>query len=115
MYEIFIHPITLSHTQHLPDNMVLTIAGSAVGGALLLVVTIGVLLCVLIMKLKLHSAADKSQSKLHDQLFIQHEVGNASISVYFYMFPINLIIPILVFTDLRSYRIIGILSTDAYF
>ena len=60
--------------------MVLAIAGSAVGGSLLLVVTFGVLLCTLIIKLKRHSAADKSQSKLHDQLFIQHEVGNASIS-----------------------------------
>ena len=66
MNKIIIHPITLPHTPHLPDNMVLAIAGSAVGGTLLLVVTIGVLLCTLIMKLKLHSATDKSQSKLHD-------------------------------------------------
>ena len=85
MNEIFIHPIILPHIPHLPDNMVLAIAGSAVGGALLLVVTIGVVLCALIMKLKLHPATGKSQSKLHDQLFIQHEVGNASISVYFYV------------------------------
>lgn len=44
--------------------------GGAVGGALLLVV--GVLLCALIMKLKLHSATDNSQGKLHGQLFVQH-------------------------------------------
>ena len=79
-------PITPPHIPNLPDNVVLAIAGSTVGGALLLVVTIGALLCALIMKLKRHSAADKSQSKLHDQLFIQHEVGNTSISVHFYVF-----------------------------
>ena len=102
MNEIFIHPITLPHTQHLPDNMVLAIAGSAVGGALLLVVTIGVVLCALVMKLKLYSATNKSQSKLHDQLFIQH------VSIYF-MFPTY---PI---SHLSSYHQIGLISADAYF
>ena len=67
------HSITHTHTPHLPDNIVLAIAGSAVGGALLLVVTTGVLLCILIMKLKLHSATAKLWSKLYT---IQHEISS---------------------------------------
>jgi len=62
-----VHFVTLPLTPHLLDNMVLAIAGSTVGGALLLVVTtgLGVLLCMVIMKLKLNFATDKLQSKLH--------------------------------------------------
>ena len=80
--------ITLPHSPHLPDNSVLAITGGgmggAVGGALILVV--GVLLCTLIMKLKLHSATDNSLGKLHDQLFVQHvKLVMFSTSVYFYV------------------------------
>ena len=59
------HSIKLPHTLHLPDNMVLAIAGGAVGGVLLLVAAIGVLLCTLIMKRKLNLATGKLQSSLH--------------------------------------------------
>ena len=63
--KILMHSITLPHTLRLSDNMVLAIAGAAVGGALLLVASIGVLLCTLIMKLKLNFPTGKLQSKLH--------------------------------------------------
>lgn len=90
--------ITLPHSPHLPDNSVLAITGGgvggAVGGALLLVV--GVLLCALIMKLKLHSATDNSQGKLHDQLFVQH-VNSVMFQLQFtFMFSIHPIMSVFV-------------------
>ena len=66
----------------LPDNTVLAVAGGAGGGALFLMVIIGILLCVLVMR-KVRHAATKSQSKLCTLCFFFNLFS--SLNCYFFL------------------------------